>query len=95
MSRNTTIYALVEKIYIAEAKPSINKQGTVTKGGTWNGAMQGLKKGRKIFIRKPDENEYNDNNLLIDMDGSIPVDINGNEIPKKEKRKYKQQKLFN
>ncbi|MDZ7722217.1 MAG: DNA-processing protein DprA [candidate division KSB1 bacterium] len=70
MNRNTFIYGLAKTIYVAESD---------TKGGTWNGVMSGLKKGRKIFIRKPDPNEKNANNMLI-LQGAIPVDTFGNPI---------------
>jgi len=40
-----------------------------------------LRKGRKIFVRKPEPNEKNANNLLIQK-GAIPVDFNGMELPK-------------
>ena len=51
------------------------------KGGTWSGVVDGLRKGRKIFVRKPERNEKNANNLLIQK-GAIPVDFNGVELPK-------------
>lgn len=67
MNRNTYIYGLAKTIYVAESD---------SKGGTWNGVMDGLKKGRKIYVRKPDPNEQNANNMLI-MQGAIPVDSFG------------------
>ncbi len=70
ISRNVYIYGLAEKIFIAESD---------NKGGTWTGGIDGIKKGRKIYIRKPEENEKNANDLLI-MQGAIPVDLYGNEI---------------
>jgi len=76
MNRNTYIYGLAKIIYVAESD---------SKGGTWNGVMDGLKKGTKVFIRKPEPDEKNANNLLI-MKGAIPVDIFGNHIQIKENK---------
>jgi DNA processing protein len=70
MARNPIIYGLAKEIYVAESSD---------KGGTWSGVEDGLKKGRRIFIRMPKENEKNANSLLIQK-GGIPVDMNGNEI---------------
>lgn len=68
MARNPIIYGLAKDIYVAESNE---------KGGTWYGVVDGLKKGRKIFVRKPEANEKNANEKLIEM-GGIPVDFNGN-----------------
>lgn len=70
MGRNTYIYGLAKEIYVAESD---------NKGGTWSGVIDGLRKGRTIYIRKPNENENNANNLLI-AKGAIPVDFNGTPI---------------
>jgi hypothetical protein len=40
--------------------------------------MDGLRKGRKIYVRKPEPNEKNANILLIQK-GAIGVDYNGIE----------------
>lgn len=72
MARNPIIYGLADEIYVAES---------AEKGGTWSGVVDGLRKGRKIFVRKPQPNEKNANNLLIQK-GAIPVDFNGVELPK-------------
>src|SRR5690242_3903889 len=72
MARNPIIYGLADEIYVAES---------AEKGGTWSGVVDGLRKGRKIFVRKPESNEKNANNLLIQK-GAIPVDFNGVELPK-------------
>ncbi len=79
MARNPIIYGLAEEIYVAESKPSKNRQGKETKGGTYSGVMDGLKKGRTIYVRKPDISEKNDNNFLI-QNGGIAVDTNGNKL---------------
>ena len=70
MARNPIIYGLSKEIYVAQSSDS---------GGTWEGVMDGLKKGRTIYVRKPDNNEKSANSLLI-KSGAIPVDFNGNKI---------------
>lgn len=72
MARNPIIYGLADEIYVAES---------AEKGGTWSGVVDGLRKGRRIFVRKPEPNEKNANNLLIQK-GAIPVDFNGVELTK-------------
>ena len=79
MARNTIIYALAKEIYVAESKSSKNRQGNETKGGTYAGVMDGLKKGRTIYVRKPDTSEKNDNNFLI-QSGAVAVNFNGNKL---------------
>jgi DNA processing protein len=69
MARNPIIYGLADEIFVAESSE---------KGGTWSGVIDGLKKDRKIFVRKPELNEKNANNLLIQK-GAISVDYNGIE----------------
>lgn len=70
MARNPIIYGLADEIYVAES---------AEKGGTWSGVVDGLRKGRKIYVRKSESNERNANNLLIQQ-GAIPVDFNGIEL---------------
>lgn len=65
MARNTIIYGLADEIYVAESSDS---------GGTWSGVIDGLRKGRSIFIRRPEPGEKNANTLLIQK-GAIPVDM--------------------
>lgn len=67
MARNPIIYGLANEIYVAESSD---------KGGTWSGVLDGLRKGRKIYVRKPEPGEHNANQLLIQR-GAIPVDFNG------------------
>jgi DNA processing protein len=67
MARNPIIYGLADEIFVAESSE---------KGGTWSGVNDGLRKGRKIFVRKPESTETNANLLLIDK-GAAPVDFNG------------------
>lgn len=68
MARNVYIYGLAEEIYVAESGPH---------GGTWSGAMDGLKKGRRVYVREPLPGEENANELLISH-GAVPVDQLGN-----------------
>jgi len=70
MARNPIIYALADEIYVAESSE---------KGGTWSGVIDGLRKKRKIYVRKPGTDEENANELLIEK-GAIPVDVDGNRI---------------
>lgn len=67
MGRNIYIYGLSDEIYVAESG---------FKGGTWNGVRDGLKKGRRIFIRETGPEERCANNELIRI-GGIPVDTLG------------------
>lgn len=72
MGRNPIIYALAEEIYVAESND---------KGGTWEGVIDGLKKGRKINVRMPEAGEKNANVILIEK-GCTPISFQGNrEIP--------------
>ncbi|MDR0603840.1 MAG: DNA-processing protein DprA [Bacteroidales bacterium] len=68
MARNSIIYGLAEEIYVAQSSE---------KGGTWAGVKEGLRKKRKIYVRKPDASEKNANSILIEK-GAISVDCNGN-----------------
>ena len=70
MARNPIIYGLANEIYVAESSE---------KGGTWSGVIDGLRKGRKIYVRQPENNEKNANNILIQK-GAIRVDFNGNRV---------------
>lgn len=72
MARNPIIYGLADKIYVAESSE---------KGGTWSGVVDGLRKGRKIFVRNPDPIEKNANIILIQK-GAVSVDFYGNEQSK-------------
>lgn len=68
MARNPIIYGLASEIYVAESGD---------KGGTWSGVMDGLRKGRTIYVRKPNPREKNANGLLISK-GAKAVDDLGN-----------------
>ncbi|MDP2174062.1 MAG: DNA-processing protein DprA [Candidatus Cloacimonadaceae bacterium] len=67
MARNPIIYGLAKHIYVADSFNS---------GGTWSGVRDGLRKGRIIYVRKPEEGEANANDLLISM-GAREVDFYG------------------
>lgn len=68
MARNPIIYGLASEIYVAESSE---------KGGTWSGVMDGLRKGRTIYVRKPNSREKNANSILISKGGKA-VDNEGN-----------------
>lgn len=79
MARNTYIYGLAKEIYVAESE---------SRGGTWEGAMDGLKRQRNIYVRVPEVIENNANLKLIEF-GAVPVDMEGevidlNILPPKE-----------
>lgn len=80
MARNPIIYGLASEIYVAESS---------SKGGTWSGVNDGLRKGRNIYIRKPSSREKNANNTLISK-GGVAVDKEGNII-----KDYKAEKETN
>lgn len=68
MARNSIIYGLSTEIYAAESD---------CKGGTWSGVIEGLNKGQKIYVRRPQAGETNANLQLIQK-GGIGVDMYGN-----------------
>lgn len=68
MARNPIIYGLAAEIYVAESSE---------KGGTWSGVVDGMRKGRTIYVRKPHPQEKNANGLLI-AKGAKAVDDEGN-----------------
>jgi DNA processing protein len=70
MDRNKIIYGLANEIYAAESGDS---------GGTWEGVLNGIKRGRKVFVRLAREEEKNANNQLI-AKGATPVDVMGKVI---------------
>jgi len=70
MARNAYIYGLANEIYVAESD---------SKGGTWEGVMDGLKRQRKIYVRNPEPSEKNANSKLIEL-GAIPVNMAGLQI---------------
>jgi predicted Rossmann fold nucleotide-binding protein DprA/Smf involved in DNA uptake len=85
MARNQIIYGLADEIYAAESN---------SKGGTWSGVTDGLKKERVIYVRYPHQSEDNANMTLIEM-GAVPVDNNGNVIKEVAKQKKLERKMLN
>jgi len=73
MARNPIIYGLSSDIYVAQSDE---------KGGTWSGVTDGLKRGRRIFVRVPEQNERCSNEKLISL-GALPVDIEGELVQTK------------
>jgi len=67
MARNVYIYGLANEIYVAESD---------AKGGTWEGAMEGLKRHRSIYVRLPEAKEKNANLKLVEF-GALPVGMSG------------------
>lgn len=67
MARNSIIYGMAQEIYVAQSDD---------KGGTWNGVIEGLRKGRPIFVRYPEKSQNNANLLLIQK-GAFAIDLNG------------------
>lgn len=80
MARNSVVYALASKIYVAESD---------SKGGTWSGVIEGLNRQRKnggeasIYVRVPENGEKNANKELIEA-GAKAVDEKGEEVARSE-----------
>ena len=85
MDRNKTIYGLANSIYAAESNDS---------GGTWEGVRDGLKRGRKVYVRLPDSEEKNANQQLIDL-GAIAVDLHGNVVATDKYKNQSTSGMFN
>ncbi|MCK6611372.1 MAG: DNA-processing protein DprA [Bacteroidia bacterium] len=73
MARNVYIYGLAKEIFVAESD---------SKGGTWEGAMDGLKRGRKIFVRLPEPKEKNANLKLVEL-GALAINMDGDTVDSK------------
>lgn len=84
MARNRYIYGLAKEIYVAQTNNS---------GGTWAGAVDGLKKNREVFVYYPKHDERSARYELIKL-GAKPVDFNGNIIEVKLPQQCKQLKIF-
>lgn len=70
MARNTYIYGMAKEIYVAESN---------NKGGTWEGAIDGLKRQRKIYVRIPDPYEKTANLKLIEL-GAVGINMEGETV---------------
>ncbi len=68
--RDKTIHALADEIHAAESNDS---------GETWEGMMDRLKQGRKVYVRLPEKGEENAHQQLIGL-GATAVDINGDVV---------------
>lgn len=73
MARNAYIYGLAKEIYVAESD---------SKGGTWEGVMDGLKRQRKIYVRYPEPKEKNANLKLVEL-GAFSVNMDGEIVDSK------------
>ncbi len=67
MVRSACVYGLAEEVFVAEL---------ARRGSTWAGVVNGLKKGKRFYIRLPEAGEQNANQLLIAM-GAPGVDSEG------------------
>ena len=70
MARNAIIYGLASEIFAAQSDD---------KGGTWAGVCDGLKKGRTVYVRLPNDKENCANKSLIEK-GAIAVDMEGRTL---------------
>lgn len=70
MGRNVYIYGLAKRIYVAQTNDS---------GGTWNGAIDGLRKNRDVFVYYPKSDTESAAYKLIQK-GAKAVDFDGNVI---------------
>jgi DNA processing protein len=66
-ARDPILFGLASELYVAEV---------ADKGDTWSRLVDGLKKGRTIYVRKPGRAEMNANKVLIEK-GATPLDRNG------------------
>lgn len=76
MARNTYIYGIAEEIYVAQSN---------TSGGTWEGALNGIKRDLPVCVRYPDISEKKrEGNIGLIKKGALAVDIKGDslEVPK-------------
>lgn len=73
MARNAYIYGLAKEIYVAESD---------SKGGTWEGALDGLRRQRKIYVRYPEPMEKNANLKLVEL-GALSVYMDGEIVDSK------------
>lgn len=84
MARNRYIYGLAKEIYVAQTNSS---------GGTWSGAVDGLKKNRDVFVYYPKHNEKSAEYELIKL-GAKAVDFNGKCVDVNLPQQATQLKIF-
>lgn len=70
MARNSVIYGMAETIYVAQSD---------SKGGTWSGVIEGLRRKRDIYVRFPSDNE-NVANIQLIQKGAHAVDKEGGRL---------------
>ena len=84
MARNRYIYGLAKEIYVAQTSRS---------GGTWNGAIDGLKKKRNVYVYYPEHDEKSASFDLLKQ-GAKAVNFNGQFIDVLLLYKETQLKMF-
>ena len=84
IARNRYIYGLAKEIYVAQTNSS---------GGTWNGAIDGLKKKRNVYVYYPEHNEESASFELLKQ-GAKAVNFNGQFIDVQLPYKETQLKMF-
>ncbi|MBQ8636079.1 DNA-processing protein DprA, partial [bacterium] len=84
MARNRYIYGLAKEIYVAQTSSS---------GGTWSGAVDGIRKGRDVYIYYPNNDKKSPAYELIKL-GAKPVDYNGSSLQIEIFKETQQLKLF-
>lgn len=85
MARNRYIYGLAKEIYVAQTNSS---------GGTWSGAVEGLKKNREVFVYYQEHNNEKSPSYELIKLGAKAVDFNGNLIEIKLPAQEIQLKIF-
>lgn len=84
MGRNRYIYGLAKEIYVAQTNSS---------GGTWSGAIDGLKKQREVFVYYPQHNTKSPAYELIKK-GAISIDFEGKKVEVEIPKDMVQLKMF-
>lgn len=84
MARNRYIYGLAKEIYVAQTSSS---------GGTWSGAVDGLKKGRNVYIYYPKQDNKSAAYELIKL-GAKAVNFNGERVEVNIPPETNQLKMF-
>jgi DNA protecting protein DprA len=84
MARNRYIYGLAKEIYVAQ---------TNTSGGTWSGAVDGLRKGRDVYVYYPKHDPKSAAYELIKL-GAKAVDFSGQLVDVQLPYRETQLKMF-
>lgn len=80
LQRNTYIYALSQEVYIAQSGAT---------GGAWQGAFDGLHRGRGVCVFAEGRMQSAAHDLLV-LAGAVPVDATGEPIASYENRLWRQ-----